>query len=172
MLTDRQFPDALPPATNPHSDLAHPMPLILTAADRPYIFALSVTDNARRYVKLLDADAADEFLVILGDMLIQLNPAPAPVRVPAAPAGDDAESVFPGIFAGHKAGDFGGLPPAQATVRVPELAIRLSGIAGGIDAALALDADKFAWLAQDALETASRKLHAIADELAAEGGDQ
>ena len=173
MLTDRQFPDPLPPATNPHSDLAHPMPPARVAHDdRPHVFALTVVDTARRYVKLLDADAADEFLLILGDMLVRLNPAPAPARVQAAPAGDDDGDVFPGIFAGHKAGDFGGLPPAQATVRVPELAIRLSGIAGGIDAALALDADKFAWLAQDALETASRKLHAVADELASEGGDQ
>ena len=164
MLTDRVFPDPLPPATNPHSDLAHPMPpLILTAADRPYVFALTVIDTTRRYVKLLDAEAADEFLVILGDMLVRLNPAPAPARVPAAPANDDAESVFPGIF------KVGGLPPAQATVRVPELAIRLSGLAETLSEAYReISRSK----SDDLVMDVRLSLHGIADELAAEGGDQ
>ena len=171
MLTDRVFPDPLPPATNPHSDLAHPMPPAgRTGDDRPHVFALTVIDNARRYVKLLTPDAADEFLLILGDMLVRLNPAPAPARVPAAPANDDAESVFPGIFAGVKAGDFGGLPPAQATVRVPELAIRLSAVAEALSVAHRTPMN-YANLGM-VVVNASLKLHALADELAAEGGDQ
>ena len=89
----------------------------------------------------------------------------------------DPDSVFPGIFAGATAGDFAGLPPTpadpQATGRVPELAIRLSGIAHRIDQVLARDhGDDFAEAAHAALAATATMLHAIADEITGEGGDQ
>ena len=161
------------------------------APDRPYTFAAATTDGVKRSLIVLTTAEATEYLLILGDMLAKLNPVPtltearhyatwsggctvAGCVVPSHHVRHDDGDVFPGIFAGATGGDFGGLPPVpgEVTARVPELAIRLSAIAGGIDATLALDADKFAWLAQDALETASRKLHAVADAIAAEAGDQ
>ena len=177
MLTDRQFPDPLPPATNPHSDLAHPMPPARTGDDRPYVYALSITDNARRYVKLLAPDAADEFLVILGDMLPRLNPAPAPIRVQAVPANDDGSDVFPGIFAGVKAGDFGGLPPApfDGTVVLAPVPKRLCDIAGRVAMIrlriLVGDTSATPTPAVEMLDIIS-DLHAVADAIASEGGDQ
>ena len=202
MLTDRQFPDPLPPATNPHSDLAHPMPPAgRTHDDRPHVFALSVTDTARRYVKLLDADAADEFLAILGDMLPRLNPAPAPEkydaghyvvwgggcsvggctdplhRIPTPPASDDDADVFPGIFAGVKAGDFGGLPlaPFDGTVVLAPVPKRLCDIAGRVAMIrlriLVGDTSATPTPAVEMLDIIS-DLHAVADAIASEGGDQ
>ena len=84
----------------------------------------------------------------------------------------DPDGVFPGIFAGATAGDFAGLPPTpadpQATGRVPELAIRLSGIAETLSAVICHTGCK----SGDAARRAAAKLHAIADEIAGEGGEQ
>ena len=174
MLTDRQFPDPLPPTANPFSDLTHPMPPARTDSDRPHVYALTMIDTARRYIKLLVRAEADEFLAILGDMLVRLNPAPAPARVQAVAAIDDGGDVFPGIFAGSAAGDFGGLPPApeQIAARVPDLAGRLREVARLYNSFLVaihvgMNTEDYCRLA-----AGGTKLMSVIDEIASEAGDQ
>ena len=95
-----------------------------------------------------------------------------------APRDDDTDEYapFPGILGGLRVGNFAGVPPAPggATTRVPELAIRLSGLAHRIDLVLARDhhVHDFVEAAHDALAETATKLHAIADEITGESGDQ
>ena len=94
-----------------------------------------------------------------------------------APRDDDTDEYapFPGILGGLRVGNFAGVPPApgEATTPVPELAIRLSGLAHRIDQVLARDhGDGFAEAAHDALAETAKSLHAIADEITGEGGDE
>ena len=84
-----------------------------------------------------------------------------------APAPDD---VFPGVLHGTKAGDFGGLPPipGEVTARVPEVAVRLSGMAGQLGEALECrNPSLAAWLVYDV----RAKLNAAAVAVAAEAGN-
>lgn len=120
-------------------------------------------------------------------MLYDSRP-PAPPTNPHSdlPQTEDAGGVFPGIFAGVKAGDFAGLPPApdQVTARVPELAVRLSAIAESIAVALRLDdrwcesnhrgepATREMHEARTRLHGARRDLLAVIDKIAAEAGVQ
>ena len=190
--------DARPvaPPTNPHSDLPHAP----RDRDFPAAMAARVMREVSRVCDLATEAESLEILLALSGRLAALNPAPRPFtpQIDAKPnaghyatwgggcsspgcadpshtfggAKPDAADAFPGIFAGATGGDFGGLPlaPGEVTARVPELAVQLSGIAE----TLAVAHHSTVWHAElKSLATdAARRLHAIADEIAAEAGVQ
>lgn len=155
-----RFPDA-PPA-NPSSDVPYPVP----APDNAFVAAMVrrlLTDVSRVCAISTESESL-EILLALSGRLAESNPAPRP----------RADAPFPGIFAGSKAGDFAGLPPAPAavTARVPELAARLGEIGELFGSYLYRKQSGMSNEDYGELFVASMRLQSVIDELAAEAGDQ
>jgi len=145
-------------------------------ATDPGAVAYGVSRVLREVSRVCGLSTDAEAVEILSALSERFDPStPAPFLVNALAVASDNDTVFPGIFSGATGGDFGGLPPVpgQVTARVPELVIRLSGLAYRIDQVLARDLDDdFAEATHDALAATAKSLHALADEITGEAGDQ